>query len=122
MADFCKRHDLMLISDEIHHDLVFGGHKHLPMPVAVPEVSDRLIMLTAPSKTFNIAGLHTGQVIIPDEALRERFRRRMLAIYLQGNTAAARQPPSPPIRPRGRPMWTSWCPISRATRRCLTRL
>ncbi|WP_417818388.1 MalY/PatB family protein [Tritonibacter scottomollicae] len=87
VADFCKRHDLMLISDEIHHDLVFSGHKHLPMPVAVPEVIDRLIMLTAPSKTFNIAGLHTGQVIIPDEALRERFRRRMLAIYLQGNTA-----------------------------------
>lgn len=87
VADFCKRHDLMLISDEIHHDLVFGGRKHIPMAVAVPEVSTRLIMLTAPSKTFNFAGLHTGQVIIPDETLREQFRRRMMAIYLQGNTA-----------------------------------
>ncbi|KUP94120.1 MalY/PatB family protein [Tritonibacter horizontis] len=87
VADFCKRHDLLLISDEIHHDLVFGDAKHLPMPVAVPEVSERLIMLTAPSKTFNFAGLHTGQVTIPDAALREQFRRRMQAIYLQGNTA-----------------------------------
>jgi len=87
VADFCKRHDLMLISDEIHHDLVFEGHTHIPMAVAAPDIADRLIMLTAPSKTFNFAGLHTGQVIIQDETLRERFRRRMLAIYLQGNTA-----------------------------------
>ena len=87
VADFCKRHDLLLISDEIHHDLVFGDARHIPMPLAAPEISDRLIMLTAPSKTFNFAGLHTGQVILPDEGLRERFRRRMLAIYLQGNSA-----------------------------------
>ncbi|TNJ41142.1 MalY/PatB family protein [Phaeobacter sp. B1627] len=87
VAAFCKRHDLLLISDEIHHDLVFGGARHIPMSLAAPEISDRLIMLTAPSKTFNFAGLHTGQVILPDEGLRAQFRRRMLAIYLQGNSA-----------------------------------
>ncbi len=87
VAAFCQRHDLLLISDEIHHDLVFAGHRHIPMALAVPEIADRLVMLTAPSKTFNFAGLHTGQVIIPDESLREKFRRRMLAIYLSGNTA-----------------------------------
>jgi len=73
MADFCIRHDLLLISDEIHQDLVFQGHKHLPMPVAAPQVIDRLVMTTAASKTFSIAGARTGCVTIPDEALRTRF-------------------------------------------------
>ncbi|MGR3660035.1 MAG: MalY/PatB family protein [Paracoccaceae bacterium] len=73
VADFCERHDLLLISDEIHHDLVFPGVKHLPMPVAAPEINHRLIMLTAASKTFNIAGIHCGNVIIPDEKLRKQF-------------------------------------------------
>ncbi|WP_171177975.1 MalY/PatB family protein [Ruegeria sp. HKCCD8929] len=98
VADFAKRHDLLLLSDEIHHDLVFSGHTHIPMPNAVPEITDRLLMLTAPSKTFNIAGLHTGQVIIPDPDLRARFRARMSALSLAPNsvgqfaTAAAYSP------------------------------
>lgn len=85
-ADFARRHDLLLLSDEIHHDLVFAPHKHLPMPIADPAIVDRLLMLTAPSKTFNVAGLHTGNVIIPDEALRARFAARMAALNLAPNT------------------------------------
>lgn len=77
VAAFCQRHDLVLISDEIHHDLVFKGHKHLPMPIAAPEVADRLITLTAPSKTFNIAGNHLGNVIITDPVLHAKFDRVM---------------------------------------------
>ncbi|MQQ08654.1 putative C-S lyase [Epibacterium sp. SM1979] len=98
VADFAKRHDLMLVSDEIHQDLVFDGHTHIPMPNAAPDIVDRLLMLTAPSKTFNIAGLHTGQVIIPDPDLRARFKARMLALSLAPNslgqfaTAAAYSP------------------------------
>lgn len=98
VADFARRHDLILVSDEIHHDLVYPGHAHLPMPLAAPEVQDRLVMLTAPSKTFNIAGLHTGQVIIADPDLRARFGARMQALNLSGNsmgqaaTAAAYSP------------------------------
>lgn len=87
VADFAKRHDLYLLSDEIHHDLVFGGATHIPMQNAVPEITDRLLMLTAPSKTFNFAGLHTGQVIIPDPDLRAQFQRRMLALALSPNSA-----------------------------------
>lgn len=87
VADFAKRHDLILLSDEIHHDLVYPGHTHIPMQNAVPEVTERLLMLTAPSKTFNFAGLHTGQVIIPDPHLREQFQRRMLALALAPNSA-----------------------------------
>ncbi len=86
VADFAKRHDLMVVSDEIHQDLVFEGHTHLPMPVAVPDIEDRLLMLTAPSKTFNIAGLHTGQVIIPNLDLRARFKTRMQALSVASNS------------------------------------
>ncbi|MDX2482812.1 MAG: MalY/PatB family protein [Pseudodonghicola sp.] len=86
VADFCKRHDLLLISDEIHHDLVFPGQTHIPMALVDPSITDRLIMLTAPSKTFNVAGLHTGNVIIPDDGLRAKFAARMAALNLSGNS------------------------------------
>ena len=85
VAEFCKRHDLLLISDEIHHDLVYPGQKHLPMAVAAPDIADRLIMMTATTKTFNIAGAHTGNVIIADEALRKRFSDRMMAMGISPN-------------------------------------
>lgn len=86
VADFARRHDLLLISDEIHHDIVYPGHRHIPMPLADPSVQDRLVMLTAPSKTFNVAGLHTGNVIIPDDTLRARFAARMEALSLAPNS------------------------------------
>lgn len=86
VADFAKRHDLILVSDEIHHDLIYPGFTHIPMATVDPSVTDRLVMLTAPSKTFNVAGLHTGNVIIEDPDLRARFNKRMQAIYLSGNT------------------------------------
>lgn len=85
VADFCRRHDLLLVSDEIHADLTFPGMRHLPMPVAVPEIADRLVMMTATTKTFNIAGAHVGNVIIPDPALRARFAARMAALGMSPN-------------------------------------
>ena len=86
VAEFCKRHDLILISDEIHHDLVMPGHKHLPMPLVAPDIADRLVMMTATTKTFNIAGAHVGNVIISDEALRQRFAARMTAMGISPNS------------------------------------
>ena len=85
-ADFCRRHDLILISDEIHHDLVFPGHKHHVMANAAPDITDRLVMMTAATKTFNIAGSHTGNVIIADPALRQRFADRMMALGISPNS------------------------------------
>jgi cystathionine beta-lyase len=73
VADFCVAHDLVLVADEIHHDLVMPGHRHVVMPVAAPEIADRLVMLTATTKTFNTAGALTGNVIIADVDLRHRF-------------------------------------------------
>lgn len=85
VADFARRHNLVLISDEIHNDLVFPGHTHIPMANAAPEISDRLIMMTATTKTFNTAGAHLGNVIIPDDAMRRIFAGRMKALGLSPN-------------------------------------
>jgi cystathionine beta-lyase len=73
LADFCQRHDLLLVADEIHHDLIFPGQKHLTTAVALSQILDRLVITTAASKTFSIAGGRTGFVIIPDDTLRARF-------------------------------------------------
>ena len=77
IADFAARNDLVLVSDEIHHDLVYPGHEFVPMHVAAPEHTDRLIVACAASKTFNIAGQRTGNMIIPDAALRQRMVQRL---------------------------------------------
>lgn len=86
VAEFAKRHDLILVSDEIHHDLVMPGNKHHVMAVAAPDIMDRLVMMTATTKTFNIAGSHTGNVIIPDDTLRAKFSARMMALGISGNS------------------------------------
>lgn len=86
IADFCKRHDLILVSDEIHHDLVMPGHTHIPMALVDPAIADRLIMMTATTKTFNIAGSHAGNVIIADPDLRARFQARMMGLGLSPNS------------------------------------
>jgi cysteine-S-conjugate beta-lyase len=86
LAEFTRRHDLILVSDEIHHDLVMPGHKHIPMPLAAPDISDRLVMMTATTKTFNIAGAHIGNVIIPDPALRRPFAGTMAALGMSPNS------------------------------------
>ena len=85
-ADFARRHNLLLISDEIHHDLVFSGHKHHVMAKLVPQIADRLITLSAATKTFNIAGSHTGNVIIADPDLRQRFTAKLMALGISANS------------------------------------
>lgn len=85
VADFCTRHDLILVSDEIHHDIVFGTHDHIPM-AEFRDINDRLVMLTAPSKTFNTAGAHVGNVIIEDPSLRARFAKTVGAIGISPNS------------------------------------
>jgi cystathionine beta-lyase len=85
VADFARRHDLILVSDEIHHDLLMPGQRHIPM-AHIDGIVDRLVMMTATTKTFNIAGAHLGNVIIPDDALRARFATRMAAMGLSPNS------------------------------------
>lgn len=86
LADFCVRHDLILVSDEIHQDLVFPGQTHIPMAVAAPDILDRLVMMTATTKTFNIAGSHIGNVVVPDKSLRAQFAAKMMALGISANS------------------------------------
>ena len=86
VADFARRHDLILVSDEIHHDLVYPGHSHVAMPLVDPTITDRLVMMTATTKTFNIAGSHSGNVIIEDPDLRARFAKRMGGLGISPNS------------------------------------
>ncbi|KFE34861.1 MalY/PatB family protein [Thioclava atlantica] len=83
-AAFAKRHGLVLVSDEIHHDLVMPGQQHIPMALAAPELP--LVMMSATTKSFNIAGTHTGNVIIADPELRVRFAGRMAALGIGPNS------------------------------------
>jgi len=80
VAEFAARHDLILVSDEVHADLVYDGSTHVPMDVAAPEHRDRMVTLFAASKTFNLAGLRVGQIVIPDEKLRAQMADRLTAL------------------------------------------
>ncbi len=86
VADFAARNGLLLVSDEVHHDLVYAGQTFVPMAVAVPEARDRLITATAASKTFNIAGQKTGNLIIADVKLREKMAARLQSLDYVANS------------------------------------
>ena len=70
LADFCEAHDLTLISDEVHNDLVFKGNQHHVLAAAVPSVRHRLVTLVATTKSFNLAGCMIGSIVVSDDALR----------------------------------------------------
>ena len=73
-ADFCKRNDLIVCSDEIHCDLILDAERrHVPLACLDEEIARRSITLMAPSKTFNIPGLACAFAVIPDAGLRRRF-------------------------------------------------
>ena len=86
VAKFAKKHNLVLVSDEIHHDLVYPNKNHTVMPIADPSVCDRLVMMTATTKTFNIAGAHSGNVIISNPNLRQKFSQRIKALGISPNS------------------------------------
>ena len=82
---FAARHDLVIVSDEIHQDLTMPGIKHIPTAL-VAHTRERLVTMTATTKTFNIAGSHSGNVIIEDPDLRDRFARRIAALGISANS------------------------------------
>lgn len=65
---------MLVVSDEIHQDLVYGENSHIPS-LSVGDYDHMMISLTAPSKTFNIAGAQNSIVVIPDEELRKKWDR-----------------------------------------------
>jgi cystathionine beta-lyase len=80
VAAFAETHGLVLVSDEVHHDVIYTGHSFSAMDVAAPEARRRLVVLTAASKTFNIAGQKTGNLIIPDAGLRATMAGRLRSL------------------------------------------
>ncbi len=74
MAEICLRHHMVVCSDEIHCDLLFRGSRHVPIASLDPEIADRTITLMAPSKTYNVAGLHCSVAVVQNVELREKFK------------------------------------------------
>ena len=84
LGAICKTHGVTVISDEIHCDFAFPDHPHTPFVKACPELADRTIICTAPSKSFNLAGLQTSNIFIPGEELRAAFNREMDIVSYHG--------------------------------------
>lgn len=77
IADLAERHDLIVVSDELHCDLILEGERHRPLAAAFPDLAKRVITLWAPSKTFNTAGLTCACAVVPDGSLRRRLQEAM---------------------------------------------
>ena len=73
VAEICARHGVIVVADEIHGDLMFPGETFTPFATLGDTAAQNTIVCTAPSKTFNLAGLHTSNIFIPNPALREKF-------------------------------------------------
>jgi cystathionine beta-lyase len=73
LADICRRHDLIIVSDEIHGELTYSWARFVPLGAADPTVNSRLVVCTGPSKAFNLPGLRTSLTIVPNPALRDRL-------------------------------------------------
>ena len=83
VSELCCKHGVLLVADEIHADLVWKGHKHIPVASVSEEAAANTITCTAPSKTFNLAGLATANAVISNPQIREQFceERRKSAIH-----------------------------------------
>ena len=77
MAELCIRNNVLIVSDEIHSELMMGDNKFSPLAKLSAEIAKHTITLISPSKTFNVAGLFCGFAIITDKDLRERFEKEV---------------------------------------------
>ena len=78
VADICLRNNVLIIDDEIHHDLIMPGYTHTMLPTISEEAAQICAVCTAPSKTFNLAGLQCSNIIIPDPQLRAKVQTEHL--------------------------------------------
>lgn len=85
LADIAKRHDLIVVSDEIHADFIYSGHQHISIASLSEDMANRTVTAYAPSKTFNLAGLCQSYVVIPNPQLRESYMSVYDALDLGSN-------------------------------------
>ena len=86
LAHFCASRGILVISDEIHCDMVLTGHKHIPFAAVSEEAAQCSITFGAPSKTFNIAGIVSSYAIVPNDELRKKFYKWLEANELNEPT------------------------------------
>ncbi|MDD3894624.1 MAG: pyridoxal phosphate-dependent aminotransferase [Syntrophomonadaceae bacterium] len=73
VGEICLRNNILIVSDEIHFDLIMPGHQHTVFAKVSDELANNMIVCTSPSKTFNLAGMQTSNIIIPNEKIRRAF-------------------------------------------------
>jgi cystathionine beta-lyase len=76
-AEICLKNDVLVVADELHSDLILRGHRFTALATLSPEYEQKVITCMAPSKTFNLAGLKTSAIIIPDEEKRQQFATQL---------------------------------------------
>jgi len=84
VSELCLKYNVLLISDEIHSDLIFSNNKHIPIPIISKQIADNSITMFAPSKTFNVAGLSLSYLIIPNKKIKVKFQKTLLNLGLHG--------------------------------------
>lgn len=82
LGEICLQHDILIVSDEIHFDLILKGNVHTPFAAISEAFAQHSIICTAPSKTFNLAGLQTSNIIIANEGLRKKFKNTVDTLSL----------------------------------------
>lgn len=82
LGDICVANDILIVSDEIHSDIILHGGKHTPMASVSDEIAERTITMMSASKTFNICGLSTAYAVIPNPRLREKFDHMLETSHL----------------------------------------
>lgn len=82
MAEICIKHNVIIVSDEIHSEILLDGKKFTPMAKLSREIEQHVITLIAPSKTFNVPGLFCGFAIIPNKELRDRYNTELNHLHL----------------------------------------
>ncbi|MBQ7896653.1 MAG: aminotransferase class I/II-fold pyridoxal phosphate-dependent enzyme, partial [Oscillospiraceae bacterium] len=75
IGELCADNNVLLIADEVHADLMIGGRKHISVGTLSKKITDNMILLNSPSKTFNLAGLQTAYAIIPNPEIRAKFEK-----------------------------------------------
>lgn len=96
LAEICKKHDLYVISDEIHADLLFDGYKHIPFASLNEDTAMRTFTCLAPTKTFNLAGIQTSYIVTQNKTLHEKLENHlansfanMTNVFAEAATTAA---------------------------------
>lgn len=88
LCNICLENDILIISDEIHADIVFEGHKHIPTASINSDIADKTITLMAPSKTFNIAGLNSSFIVSNNSEFLEKFAMQIEGLHIGPNIFA----------------------------------